>query len=151
MGVRRNPYSIVSALSDLRLQLAADFLYVGCGQIPQELGRMRAFVFFGEREQIKRRHAEARGQTGNRVDRNGGEAVFDAGKVALRQCARVGESSEGQTLFTAEFTNAIANLESKFIGSGASRHGRVLFGLPFLAPTASFNGQWVFLIDSLTC
>jgi hypothetical protein len=123
----------------LRLQLAPEFLHFGGGEVAQEFGYVRAFVFFGEREQIKRRNTKTFGQTGDRMDRNGGETVFDAGKVALGKSARIGESPKGQTLFAAEFANAGTNLESKRIGSGTSGHGLILFGLPFWGADGLFH------------
>jgi len=110
------------AAIDLGLDLPAELLHLRGGEVTQKLGRLRAFVLFGERQQIHGRHVETHGEALDRLDRDRGEAMLDARKVALGERGGVGELGEREALFMAQSANAGTNLESKRRGSRTSGH-----------------------------
>lgn len=103
-------------------QFLAELGQIAGREFAKKLDDLITIVVTGEREQVKRGNVEAFGEARNRLRRDRGEAVFDAGQVALRQFARIGEVGKGHVAFGTEFAEARADFGGIGIRFKSSGH-----------------------------
>jgi hypothetical protein len=111
---------------DRLFQFLAELGQVTRRKLAEKLDDLIPIVIAGEREQIKRGNVEAFGEARNRLRRDRGQAVFDAGKMALRKLAGVCEVGKGHIAFGTEFAKARADFGGIGIRFKSSGHeGRI--------------------------
>lgn len=103
-------------------QFLAELGQIARSEFAKKLDDLITIVVTGEREQVKRGNVEAFGEARNRLRRDRGEAVFDAGKMTLRQFAGVGEVGKGHVAFGTEFAEARADFGGIGIRFKSSGH-----------------------------